>query len=282
MKKWLIILLVVTTVMINMTSCGHAKIITGDKQGSVMLHGDNEYPYSGQAGATGVFDNEELTEDQNSENIVASDEKSLDEMMKETADIQKMKSVEEFFSDALFIGDSRTVGLQKYSGIPTADYFAATGMNVFNVLTASPEVAGRGNINLETVLSLKKYGKIYLMLGINELGYDMDSIYQKYGEVLERVTELQPEANIYAEANLHVTKARSDKDTVFNNISIDTINGKIKSLAKENGIGYLDVNPMFDDGQGALSEDYTYDHTHVLGKYYKAWSVWIYESCHQE
>ena len=45
----------------------------------------------------------------------------------------------DYFNDALFIGDSRTVGLGKYSLLQTqteADFFAQTGLcalNVFNI-----------------------------------------------------------------------------------------------------------------------------------------------------
>ena len=33
------------------------------------------------------------------------------------------------------------------------------------------------------------------------------------------------------------------------------------------------------DENGNLCTDYTYDHTHVLGKYYNAWCLWIYDMC---
>ena len=35
-------------------------------------------------------------------------------------------------NDALFIGDSRTVGLMEYSGISEADFFCSVGMSVFD------------------------------------------------------------------------------------------------------------------------------------------------------
>lgn len=37
------------------------------------------------------------------------------------------------------------------------------------------------------VLSRKNYGKIYLMLGINELGYPHASIEKQYREVVEKI-----------------------------------------------------------------------------------------------
>ena len=38
-----------------------------------------------------------------------------------------------YFDDALFIGDSRTVGLCEYGTLKNADYFASTGMSVYKL-----------------------------------------------------------------------------------------------------------------------------------------------------
>lgn len=75
-----------------------------------------------------------------------------------------------YFKDVLFIGDSRTVGLFEYGQIEGANFFANTGMNVYNVREKTVSVSNLGNVTLDKLLSSKQYGKIYLMLGINELG----------------------------------------------------------------------------------------------------------------
>ena len=40
-----------------------------------------------------------------------------------------------YFSDAVFIGDSRTVGLHDYGGLDDSTFYATVGMNVYNLLT---------------------------------------------------------------------------------------------------------------------------------------------------
>lgn len=188
--------------------------------------------------------------------------------------------MEAFFSDALFIGDSRTVGLARYTKLNGVDFFALTGMSVFDAFKSEakldPNAPDGTEIDLETLLTTKQYNKIYLMLGINELGYNLSSIERKYEEVTARIKELQPQAKIWLQANMHVSQGRSDKDPVFNNTTINTLNEVIYQIAQRQETGWLDVNPVFDDENGHLSMDYTFDHTHIVGKHYDQWIYWIY------
>lgn len=184
---------------------------------------------------------------------------------------------EGFFSDALFIGDSRTVGLRDYGGIQGAIFFADSGMSVYNIKNKSINVTGVGNTNLEALISGGKYQKIYIMLGINELGYpDMDKAVAKYGELIDMLKSAQPDAAIIIEANLHVAEETSSTHQYFTNSNINTLNEKLSKFADNTRVFYIDVNPLFDDGEGNLDKQYTYnDDFHLSGKYYKTWADWI-------
>ena len=179
------------------------------------------------------------------------------------------------FDNALFIGDSRTVGISEYSGITNADFFATTGMSVYEVMKETVSVPSVGKVTLEQLLGSVTYNKVFLMLGINELGYDFNSTVEKYGQVVDFIREAQPQAVIYIQANLHVTKSRSDSDSIFNNQNIDRFNTAISALANGEDIFYIDVNELFDDDTGSLDQNYTSDNAHVLGKYYKTWAQWL-------
>ena len=196
-----------------------------------------------------------------------------DETKPNETDTSSLKKVS--MDDALFIGDSRTVGLCEYGEIPGADFFADVGMNVFNIYKKTVSVPTVGKVTLTQLLTNKKYGKIYIMLGINEIGYPFDSLIAKYKELLDFVSEKQPGAEIFIQANLHVTKARSDKDKVINNPAINKLNEKLKTFADGKHIYYLDANTLFDDANGNLSADKTVDSAHPYGKYYMQWGKWI-------
>lgn len=186
-----------------------------------------------------------------------------------------VRAPEGYFDDALFIGDSRTVGLSEYGGIEGADFFATTGMSVYNIDSEKVPLSDKGVITFEDLISQYSYGKIYIMLGINELGYDKDATVAQYKALVERIIQAQPEAIIFIEANLHVSAKRSASDDIYNNQSINYINDSISKLADNRDIFYIDVNELFDDENGNLRADTTMDGTHVLGRYYKEWADWI-------
>lgn len=179
--------------------------------------------------------------------------------------------------DALFIGDSRTVGIMEYASIDGADFFCDVGMSVYNVHKKNISVSGVGKVTLTELLEKQKYKKIYVMLGVNEVGYDFNSTAKKYGELVDLIEEEQSDALIFIQANLHVSKKRSDSDKVVNNKAINTLNAKLKDLANGTNRIYIDINSVFDDENGCLSSDKSGDGTHPYAKYYKEWGEWIIE-----
>lgn len=185
---------------------------------------------------------------------------------------------QDFFEDTLFIGDSRTVGIMQYGGIRGATFYASSGMSVFLLEKKTVYIPEEGRMVLSEVLERKQYKKIFLMLGINELGYPFESIEKKYGEVVEQLKASQGEAVIYLCANLHVTKEQSEKDSIYNNENVNRVNQMIAGLADNERTFYVDVNGLFDDEEGNLSMEYACDGFHVWGRFYTNWADWLQEN----
>ncbi|MDO4395340.1 MAG: GDSL-type esterase/lipase family protein [Clostridia bacterium] len=185
------------------------------------------------------------------------------------------KAPKGYFEDALFIGDSRTVGIWEYGDFNKSDFFCSTGMTTIDIFKDSVDVEGVGNVTLKELLGQKKYGKIYVMLGINELGYPKESIKAAYKSLIHYIRKAQPDAMIYIQGNLHITKERSDSDEYFNNARINTINRFTERLADNIHVFYIEANSKFDDANGALAEKYSADNAHLLAKYYRDWCGWI-------
>lgn len=183
--------------------------------------------------------------------------------------------------DALFIGDSRTVGIAEYANIQGANFFCDVGMSVYNIHKKTLSVESVGKVTLDQLLTNKQYKRVYIMLGINEVGYNMNTTQQKYKALVDTVLEKQPNAVVFVQANLHVTKERSEKDDVVNNQNINKLNEKIKALADGKRVFYLDANSVFDDAEGNLAADKTGDKAHLYAKYYKAWGEWIVKESNQ-
>lgn len=184
-----------------------------------------------------------------------------------------------YFADALFIGDSRTVGLGEYSALKgKATFYAATGLTVYKMFSAEiVSVPGeRKKITVEEALRRYSFAKIYLMLGINEMGIGTaESFLKKYQEAVDRLRELQPDAVIYLQSIVKVTAQRSAKGDSINNERIDVRNEGIAQMADNRSIFYLDVNAQLCDESGGIVQGYTFDGVHLKAKYLDIWTDYL-------
>ena len=182
---------------------------------------------------------------------------------------------ESYFDTVLFIGDSRTVGLSQYGRLGKADYFADTGMTVFNVLTETASDTGFSAQTLPELLQTRSYDRIYVMLGINEIGYALDRVLDQYGTVVETLQSLQPDAILVLCANLHVSRSAAAATPRLEPSHIQELDDRIAQLADGDRIVFLDVNPEFCDSEGYLRDDLTGDGVHPYGTGYELWAEWL-------
>ena len=180
-----------------------------------------------------------------------------------------------YFNDVLFIGDSRTVGLSVYGRLGSADYFADVGMSVFNLFDKTMSDAGYSNASLRSLLEARQYHTIYIMLGINELGYPLEAIDEQMRAVLGTICSMQPETNIVLIANLPVTKKKAERTEHLAIERIWDLNEMISSYADGHQILYLWSNPDFLTEEGYLKPEVTGDGAHPYALDYERWSQWI-------
>lgn len=186
-----------------------------------------------------------------------------------------------YFADALFIGDSRTVGMYEYGGLEKiSTFYASTGLTIYKMFD-SKIVAVPGQkkkITVEEALSEKQFAKIYLMIGINEMGTGtVESFMKAYGEAVQHLQQLQPDAVIYLQAIMKVTTERSAQGDYITNEGIEARNEEIAKLADDEKIFYLDVNPLICDETGGMVASYTYDGVHLKAQYIPIWLDFLKE-----
>ncbi|MBR5372231.1 MAG: hypothetical protein IK130_08450 [Oscillospiraceae bacterium] len=186
-----------------------------------------------------------------------------------------------YFNDALFIGDSRMVGVVSYAKFDSAAYFATVGLSTYNLDKSKSEIEENKGQTLSQILAARKFGKVYINMGINEIGMDLNKTITNYQNLIQRVRDASPGCLIYLEANLRVTAAKSKSDKTINNTKINKFNDALKNLCNGSDIVYLDVNPVFDDGTGALDKKYTGDNVHPKATYYKQWAQWLKDNVKQ-
>ncbi len=179
------------------------------------------------------------------------------------------------FTDTLFIGDSRTVGLSLYGKIADADFFAANSMSSFNVLTSKATVIGVGETTLENLLKQKTYSVIYVMFGINEIGSTTEAIVKRYETLLDKLTSAQPNATVMLQSTFHVREDKQNEKTGLTNKRIDALNTQLATLANNTTIFYMNVTPVFDNENGAMDKQYSPDGIHCYSKNYPLWRDYL-------
>lgn len=183
-----------------------------------------------------------------------------------------------YFDDAVFIGDSRTRSLQLYSGLENTTFLADTGLTIYTVLDKQLTSSTGEKTTVRDYLSSHSFHKIYMMLGVNELGTGTtESFVTSYHEVLQTVQELQPDAVIYLQAIMNISQSKHNEGTYINNDTIHERNELLKTLADNQSIYWLDVNPAVCDENGYLIDEYTFDGVHLQAKYVSIWVNWLEE-----
>ena len=186
---------------------------------------------------------------------------------------------DDFFSDTAFIGNSLAQGFMLYSGMKTPDYFATQSITVSSIFYEKVINAGGGYyITILDALARKDHRKIYIMLGLNEVNWTEENFTLKYGRLIDKIREIQPNATIYLQSITPVTAERSGRGDSFNNKRINRYNELIQALAAEKKVHYLYVYSAIADENGDLPAGASFDGIHPYTKYYKAWRDYL--KCH--
>ncbi|MBQ8513989.1 MAG: hypothetical protein IJ496_01145 [Ruminococcus sp.] len=207
----------------------------------------------------------------------ATTEKTMTETRPPQAEFERVE--DSYFNDALFIGNSRTVGLSLFGSMPEQTTFYATvGMNIYDLLDSTAQIPPEEGpeMSFSSLMNGQKFGKIYIMLGINDLGTGTsESFAEYYKSVLDQIHQMQPEAIIYIQSIINVDAARDAQGDSINNANINEKNALLAELANDDYIHYLNVNEVLVDENGALNADYTSDGIHLGGGSLSIWEDYL-------
>ena len=185
---------------------------------------------------------------------------------------------ESYFADALFIGDSRTQSLMLYGSLYDADFISTRGYNAPQYFSEVISINGTETTGTDFVSSKENsYNNVYLMLGTNELGYDLGVFIENYRAVIKDVKAKQANANIYLNAILPVTKSKDDTNDAWGvkNSNIVIFNKALRQLADEEGIYFLDASAAIANELGYLPEDISPDGVHFDKSTVDKWQKYI-------
>ncbi|MBU7316565.1 GDSL-type esterase/lipase family protein [Paenibacillus oleatilyticus] len=174
-------------------------------------------------------------------------------------------SVQELFGSSLFVGDSIIGGLTNDDLLPEANVMGGLGATVQTTLDNLEEIASR------------KPSHLFLSMGQNDLGEQPEeakkTFVQKYTRLVDRIRELLPAARVYV---LSITPVDAASPVgAFMNLQIETFNAALQKMAKEKGVDYIDLAPIFRQHKIQYDEDgshFTNAFYPILLDYLKEWT----------
>ena len=178
-----------------------------------------------------------------------------------------------YFDDVAFVGDSRTDGFRLYSGLNRGTYFCVNGETVASVTDMENWKTEDGKkISLADAVAAADCGKIYLMLGVNELGWNGTDIFRTHaGNLLQRLKADHPDARIVVQSLLPVSAEQNAKGSYVNNQRILVYNQIWMELAEENGCDYVNVAEAVTGEDGCLPANMSFDGVHLNRAGCHAW-----------
>jgi lysophospholipase L1-like esterase len=118
-------------------------------------------------------------------------------------------------------------------------------------------------------VTARKPSKIFIMIGGNDfiIGRKVPEIEKNYKEIIRRIRTEAPPAKIYIQSNLPTLHRLVPIPRNY----IRELNERLKSLADDRHIFFIDIYSRMVDKNGDLKQAYTTDGAHLNGAGYQVW-----------
>lgn len=223
-----------------------------------------------------VSENIILEENNELENILSNENTVVSNEVEEES-TNNTNENREFGNNVAFIGDSRTQAFLMYAGLKDVQDYTNIGLMVDTALTKKFITNDNGEkITILEDLATKNIDTIYIMLGINELGWIYNDIFIKdYENLIDKILEVKPNCEIIVQSIIPVTKTKSEGDNIYNNDKITEYNNLIKDMANRKEIKYIDLCTVLADKSGNLPKEASTDGIHLNKEYCQKWLKYL-------
>lgn len=178
-----------------------------------------------------------------------------------------------YFTDALFVGDSRTLGLSMYGSIGDAKALASANVSVSS---AWDYKFGEDGEALSGALAQKPYSAVYIGFGANELGWPyVDAFIEEYEALIDKILGAQPLTSIYVQAIIPISANRSAAGDSYNNERVALFNTELQTMCARKSVYFLDLNAAYRDETGALPSEFTGDGINLNSDCFDIWHDYL-------
>ena len=196
-----------------------------------------------------------------------------------------------WFDDAVFVGDSVSLGLSYYEAaadvLGKAQFLTAGSLGSGNALQPVSEKSVHPRYNgqkmkVEKAVAACGANKVYIMLGMNDIGaYGVDKSVQNFRTLCKKILTESPFVTIYVESvTPRVNQGAKSDNVKLNNKNITAYNRKLAAVCLEEGWYFVNVAETMFDSTGHLKRAYCSD-PDGMGMHFsydgcKAWVDYLY------
>ena len=191
------------------------------------------------------------------------------------------QQINEFFSQAGFVGNSIGLGLRNYLASCGSGYLGNPKTIVRGCYSLINDTGANGSAYqlswggytgpAKNVIKRTGIKYVFINMGTNDFLESVDNVYKRYVNYLNGIKEVNPDVVIYIEASTPV--CTNNQRSGVNNKNMNTLNVKMKSYCNtQSDMYFIDINAPLRDSSGGLAAKYTSDgYVHLSNAAYKVW-----------
>ena len=175
------------------------------------------------------------------------------------------------------IGHSLMEGFERFAKVDAnIHYFTTTGLSAADVSGCGRfSLPDGGTGTLADGLGQKDFSKVYIMLGVNEIGISKNRLKENMAAVIRIVRDNQPEGIPIYILNLTPTTQVKSDGSDFNQANIKRLNEALAELCQEQKCYLVDLWSCFADENGSLPADKSTDGVHLKAPQYRVMADYI-------
>lgn len=287
-KRFAVLLLSVILVLMSTTSCKKQKNEKTDGKDSIQ----NEILTENDTGITESSEIAEILSETNCEETEPEQEQAQEET-KEVEIVNPFagQTLEQFYENSAFVGDSVMFGLEIYSrrkktAESNATFLTLSSFAARHALSDVWEGSYHPTYNgekmkVEDALVLDGANNVFLFLGLNDVRVTPKEYFENYVKFIDRIKEKSPDINIFIISTTYPIESPHSMDTKTSasyRDQLKDLNEKLIEYSLSGNAYYIDViTPLLSDN-GFLADKYTSDrYVHLTNTAYEIWTKIIDE-----
>lgn len=222
---------------------------------------------------------EEETTEEETEEILEETKENIEQGL----DAEALATEKDFYSSAVFIGDSVGYGFELYNDgnpdkFPGMQFLCSGSFGAYHAINDIPGSEGSYQptcYGVEDYVwnSVGKMGvdKAIVFLGINDFNMgELDATYEWLTTVMDNIKSCNPGVEVYF---LSITPLLYGTDSgQLSNVNIVDMNERISKFCQEKDYGFINVHPYLLDDLGGLEASYCSDG--FVHETWEAYDVW--------